>query len=78
MKSSRRTTSIFKTIASSFLAAAVGCVVGYAYGKGTVPAHVLERSQLLLGTYATAGAAVGVIGLRMFAIARGMWRDYRD
>lgn len=64
-----------RRISQAFIAAAAGTFVGYQYALATVPAHVLEASQLG-GMYATGGAVVGVLAMRMGVLMIQLVREF--
>lgn len=64
-----------RRIAQAFIAAAAGSFVGYQYAVATVPPEVLATSQVA-GMYATAGAVIGVLAMRMGALLLAMGREF--
>lgn len=64
-----------RRISQAFIAAAAGTFVGYQYALATVPPHVLETSQLG-GMYATGGAVVGVLSMRMGILLFQLVREF--
>ena len=69
----------FRTIlVQSALFAAIGSVLGYGYAQLYLPPELFETQPHLRGGYALAGAAVGIITLRLGRLARTMIQDYRN
>jgi predicted membrane protein len=64
-----------RRISQAFIAAAAGTFIGYQYALATVPPHVLEKSQLG-GMYATGGAVVGVLSMRMGVLLVQLAREF--
>lgn len=64
-----------RRISQAFVAAAAGTFVGYQYAVATVPGHVLEASQIG-GMYATGGAVVAVLLMRLATLLFAMGREF--
>jgi len=62
-------------VAQAFMASAIGCYLGYQYASATIPAETLERTHVA-GMYATAGAVIAVLGLRMGTLFWVMGREF--
>ena len=73
---SGRRPGLYTIVAQSLFGAAIGVAAGYAYVTLSVPAKILEENRFLLGAYASAGAVVGVVGLRVLVLMRTLYRDY--
>ena len=77
MKKPRRPPSTIHTkILQSVIAASVGAAAGYAYAKLGMPRPLADRSGAFTGMYATAGAVLGVVSMRLGAIVRSLLEDY--
>lgn len=70
-----RRASLGRRISQAFIAAAAGTFVGYQYAVATVPSHVLEASQIG-GMYATGGAVVAVLVMRVGALLLAMAGEF--
>jgi uncharacterized membrane protein YidH (DUF202 family) len=68
--------AIQRRLTSALLAASAGAAIGYGYAHWQLPPEVLARGGVLPGMFASVGAAVGVVLLRVGEIALGMYRDY--
>lgn len=61
----------------SFMAAGVGAGAGYLWARMSLTeAQQTEGPLPLVGMYATCGAAVGILLLRLVAVARAMYEDF--
>jgi len=68
----------FQTILTqSALAATAGSAIGYGYARFNLSPELLTTKQIITGGYALAGAAAGVLTLRVAIICRKMLEDYR-
>jgi hypothetical protein len=59
------------------LAATAGAAIGYGYARFNLPPELLTTKQTITGGYALAGAAAGILTLRLAIICRRMREDYR-
>jgi len=67
---------LYLKLVQSILAAGIGAAIGYGYARINLPAEVQTRAAHLIGVYASAGAVIGVVGLRFGLLVRAMIRDY--
>lgn len=70
-----RRASFGRRLAQACMAAAAGSFLGQQYAVAHVPAHVLEGSHLA-GMYATGGAVVAVLALRLGTLLWAMGREF--
>lgn len=68
--------SIKRRVIQSFLAASVGAALGYLYARTQLPPKLLQSNGAMTGMFATAGAAVGMLTLRMSKMLWTMFSDY--
>ena len=69
----------FQTLLTqSALSAAAGSAIGYGYARFNIPPELLATKQIITGGYALAGAAAGVVTLRLWLLGRTMLEDYRQ
>jgi hypothetical protein len=61
----------------STLAATVGATAAYAYAKAHVPPDVLATQKLVGAGYALAGAAAGLIAIKIAILGKTIIDDYR-
>lgn len=61
-----------RRIAISFVVAAIGAAAGFFYAQQTIPA---EKVRTLAPMYATAGALIGILVLRLTALIRMILSD---
>lgn len=59
---------------SAVLAASIGAVAGYLYSQVDLPPEL--RSGSFAGMYATAGAAIAVLAVRLFSLGKSIVQDY--
>ena len=64
-------------LTQSALSAALGVGVAYSYALYILPPELLATKKIFTGGYALAGAAAGVVTLRLVIIGRKMIEDYR-
>ncbi|MEL6186608.1 MAG: hypothetical protein AAFU79_18470 [Myxococcota bacterium] len=65
------TQSLRRRVLGTLFPAAVGCLAGFQYARATLPAE----EGGLLGMYATAGAAVAILAVRLGGI---LWMIIQD
>jgi|GEM_PF-4623189 len=71
--------SRFQTLLTqSALSASVGAALGFLYVQFNLPPELIATKKLITGGYALAGAAAGVVTLRLALIGREILNDYRQ
>ena len=65
-------------LTQSALSAALGAGIAYGYALYNLPPELLATKKIFTGGYALAGAAAGVVTLRLAIIGRNMLEDYRQ
>ena len=71
----RRANTLWTTLSTSLGGAAAGAAGGWLYAKYGLPPEVLEKQSYLVGMYASVGAAIGLIGMRVGLLALQVVRD---
>ena len=76
MKAGRPRGALLQRLATTLLAAATGAVLGNFYAAATLAPAVLARKNIP-GMYATAGALIAVLGMRLIGVLLIVWREFR-
>ena len=72
-RSRSRGNVLLKRFTSATLSAAAGAALGYGWARLSLPAEV--ATARLLGMYASAGAVLGVLAVRLGAILASILKD---
>ena len=73
----RRRSALGFRLASSLLAASLGAAAGYLYARFWMPPRLADHGGFM-GMYVTAGAAVGLVTMRLATLGWAILRDWRD
>ena len=65
-------------LTQSALSATAGALIGYSYARFNLPPELLATEKIVTGGYVLAGAAAGLVTLRLAILGKRMLDDYRQ